>query len=115
MLTMKCDKSGAMAAMRIIKGAAELELPFEIPQSSVQLKIWYGGNAYKPDDILITSGVSVEVRNTDAEGRLVLADVLSYAQDFKPDLLIDMATLTGACVVGLGEFHNWTFREIMKN
>ena len=64
-----------------------------------------GGNAYKPDDVLISrSGVSIEVRNTDAEGRLVLADCLSYAQDFKPDILIDMATLTGACVVGLGEY-----------
>ncbi|SQA80160.1 cytosol aminopeptidase family protein [Campylobacter jejuni] len=64
-----------------------------------------GGNAYKPDDILISrEGISIEVRNTDAEGRLVLADCLSFAQDLKPDLLIDMATLTGACVVGLGEF-----------
>ncbi|MSN96738.1 leucyl aminopeptidase [Campylobacter sp. FMV-PI01] len=105
MLTMKCDKSGAMAVMGIIKGAAELELPFEIHSIIGATENMIGGNAYKPDDILITrSGVSVEVRNTDAEGRLVLADVLSYAQDFKPDLLIDMATLTGACVVGLGEF-----------
>ncbi|BAM31964.1 leucyl aminopeptidase [Helicobacter cinaedi CCUG 18818 = ATCC BAA-847] len=64
-----------------------------------------GGNAYKPDDVLYSrEGKSIEVRNTDAEGRLVLADCLSYAQDLKPDILIDFATLTGACVVALGEY-----------
>lgn len=105
MLTMKCDKSGALAAMGIIKGACELKLPFEIHTIIGATENMIGGNAYKPDDVLISrSGVTIEVRNTDAEGRLVLADVLSYAQDFKPDLLIDMATLTGACAVGVGEF-----------
>ena len=105
MLTMKADKSGAAAAMGIIKGAAELNLPFEIHAILGATENMIGGNAYKPDDVLISrSGVSIEVRNTDAEGRLVLADCLSYAQDFKPDVLIDMATLTGACVIGLGEY-----------
>nr|WP_315062592.1 leucyl aminopeptidase [uncultured Campylobacter sp.] len=105
MLTMKADKSGAAAAMGIIKGAAKLNLPFEIHAILGATENMIGGNAYKPDDVLISrSGVSIEVRNTDAEGRLVLADCLSYAQDFKPDVLIDMATLTGACVVGLGEY-----------
>ena len=105
MLTMKADKSGAAAAMGIIKGAAELNLPFEIHAILGATENMIGGNAYKPDDVLISrSGVSIEVRNTDAEGRFVLADCLSYAQDFKPDILIDMATLTGACVVGLGEY-----------
>ena len=105
MLTMKSDKSGAAAALGIIKGAAELNLPFEIHAILGATENMIGGNAYKPDDVLISrSGVSIEVRNTDAEGRLVLADCLSYAQDFKPDILIDMATLTGACVVGLGEY-----------
>ena len=105
MLTMKSDKSGAAAALGIIKGAAELNLPFEIHAVLGATENMIGGNAYKPDDVLISrSGVSIEVRNTDAEGRLVLADCLSYAQDFKPDILIDMATLTGACVVGLGEY-----------
>ena len=105
MLTMKSDKSGAAAALGIIKGAAELNLPFEIHAILGATENMIGGNAYKPDDVLISrSGISIEVRNTDAEGRLVLADCLSYAQDFKPDILIDMATLTGACVVGLGEY-----------
>ncbi|TKX28215.1 leucyl aminopeptidase [Campylobacter sp. MIT 12-5580] len=105
MLTMKADKSGAAAAMGIIKAAAELELPFEIHAILGATENMIGGNAFKPDDVLISrEGVSIEVRNTDAEGRLVLADCLSYAQDLKPNLLIDMATLTGACVVGLGEY-----------
>ena len=105
MLTMKADKSGAAAAMGVIKAVAELNLELEVHCILGATENMIGGNAYKPDDVLISrEGVSIEVRNTDAEGRLVLADCLSFAQDLKPDLLIDMATLTGACVVGLGEF-----------
>ena len=105
MLTMKSDKSGAAAAMAIVKGAAELELPFEIHAILGATENMIGGNSYKPDDVLISrSGVTIEVRNTDAEGRLVLADCLDFAQDLEPDILIDLATLTGACVVGLGEY-----------
>ncbi|MBR2917279.1 MAG: leucyl aminopeptidase [Campylobacter sp.] len=106
MVTMKSDKSGAAAAMGIIKAAAKMELPFEIHAVLGVTENMIGGNAYKPDDVLITrSGVTVEVKNTDAEGRLVLADCLDWAQsELKPELLIDMATLTGACVVGLGEY-----------
>lgn len=106
MLTMKSDKSGAIAAMSIIKAAAELELPFEIHSILGATENMIGGNSFKPDDVLIArNGLSIEVRNTDAEGRLVLADCLSYAQDLEPDLLIDLATLTGACVVGLGQYN----------
>lgn len=105
MVSMKADKSGAAAALAIIKAAAELKLPFEIHSILGATENAIGGDAYKPDDILIARNKkSIEVKNTDAEGRLVLADCLSYAQDFKPDLLIDMATLTGACVVALGEY-----------
>ncbi|HEC1786825.1 TPA: leucyl aminopeptidase, partial [Campylobacter lari] len=105
MLTMKSDKSGGAAAMAIIKGASELNLDIEVHSIIGATENMIGGNAYKPDDVLISrEGVSIEVRNTDAEGRLVLADCLSLAQDLKPDLLIDLATLTGACVVGLGEY-----------
>ena len=105
MLTMKSDKSGAAAALAIIKAASELNLALHIQVVIGATENMIGGNAYKPDDVLISrEGVSIEVRNTDAEGRLVLADCLSYAQDLKPDLIIDMATLTGACVVGLGEY-----------
>ncbi|WP_069637701.1 leucyl aminopeptidase [Campylobacter pinnipediorum] len=105
MVTMKSDKSGAAAALGIIKGASELELDIEVHAILGATENMIGGNAYKPDDVLMSrEDVSIEIRNTDAEGRLVLADCLSWAQDFKPDILIDMATLTGACVVGLGEY-----------
>ncbi|MDR1614271.1 MAG: leucyl aminopeptidase [Campylobacteraceae bacterium] len=105
MVSMKADKSGGAAAMAILKGAAKLRLPFEIHAIIGATENMIGGNAYKPDDILrAKNGKTIEVRNTDAEGRLVLADCLCYAQELNPDLLIDMATLTGACVVALGEY-----------
>ncbi len=105
MVTMKSDKSGAAAAINIIRAAALLKLPFEVHSIIGAAENMIGGNAYKPDDILIArNGKSIEVRNTDAEGRLVLADCLDYAQDLKPDLFFDLATLTGACVVALGEY-----------
>ena len=105
MVTMKADKSGAAAVMSILKGAAQLELPYEIHAIIGATENMIGGNAFKPDDVLVAkNGKTIEVRNTDAEGRLVLADCLCYAQELKPDVLVDMATLTGACVVALGEY-----------
>ena len=105
MVSMKADKSGAAAVLGIIKGASELNLPFEIHGVIGACENMIGGNAYKPDDVLIAkNGVSIEVRNTDAEGRLVLADCLSFASELKSDYLFDLATLTGACVVALGEY-----------
>ena len=105
MVTMKSDKSGGAAVMGILKGAAQLELPFEVHAIIGATENMIGGDAYKPDDVLVAkNGKTIEVRNTDAEGRLVLADCLCYAQEQKPDVLIDMATLTGACVVAVGEY-----------
>lgn len=105
MVTMKADKSGGCAVLGIILAIAKLGLEVEVHSVIGAVENMIGGNAYKPDDVLISrEGKSIEVRNTDAEGRLVLADCLSYAQDLKPDYLIDLATLTGACVVGLGEY-----------
>ena len=105
MVTMKSDKSGASAAIHIIKAASELKLPFEVHAIIGAAENMIGGNAYKPDDVLVArNGKTIEVRNTDAEGRLVLADCLDFAQDLKPDYLVDLATLTGACVVALGEY-----------
>ncbi len=105
MVTMKADKSGAAAVLGIIKGVSELKLPFEVHGIIGATENMIGGDAYKPDDVLTARNKkTIEVHNTDAEGRLVLCDCLDYAQDFKPDLLIDMATLTGACVVALGEY-----------
>ncbi len=105
MVTMKADKSGGAAALGILKGAAELGLAIEVHAIIGATENMIGGNAYKPDDVLkAKNGTTIEVRNTDAEGRLVLADCLCYAQGFKPDILVDMATLTGACVVAVGEY-----------
>ena len=105
MLSMKADKSGAAAALHIIAAVSALELPIELHSVLGATDNAIGPKAYRPDDVLISrEGHSIEVRNTDAEGRLVLADCLSFAQDLKPDLLIDIATLTGACVAGLGEY-----------
>ncbi|PAF41304.1 leucyl aminopeptidase [Helicobacter sp. 11S03491-1] len=105
MVTMKADKSGGCAVLGIIDALAKMKIDAEIHAIVGATENMIGGNAYKPDDILLSrEGKSIEVRNTDAEGRLVLADCLSYAQDLKPDYLIDFATLTGACVVGLGEY-----------
>ena len=106
MVTMKADKSGGSAVMGIIKAVAELNLPIEVHGFIGAVENMIGGNAYKPDDVLVAkNGKTIEVRNTDAEGRLVLADVLCYAQqEVNADYIIDYATLTGACVVGLGQY-----------
>lgn len=111
MVTMKADKAGACAVIGIMRAAAKLNLDVEIDGVIGLCENMIGGNAYKPDDVLkAKNGKTIEVRNTDAEGRLVLADVLCYVQDyFKKtsqsfDYMIDMATLTGACVVALGEY-----------
>lgn len=105
MVTMKSDMGGSAAVLSILKGAAELELPYEVHAIVGATENAIGPDAYKPDDVLTAkNGKTIEVRNTDAEGRLVLADCLCYACEQKPDYLIDMATLTGACVVALGEY-----------
>ena len=122
MYTMKADKAGAAATMGIIKAAAELDLPYEVHAVLGVTENMVGSAAYKPDDVIRTrGGVTVEVNNTDAEGRLVLCDCLSWAQDeIRPDYLLDMATLTGACVVGLGDYtsgvlgNNYDFQVAFK-
>ena len=107
MVTMKADKSGGCAVLSILWAVAKLELPIEVHGIVGAVENMIGGNAYKPDDILCArNGKTIEVRNTDAEGRLVLADCLCYAQDEIKDIdyIFDYATLTGACVVGVGEY-----------
>ncbi len=103
MTTMKGDKSGACAVLGTIRAAAELKLPWKITVLIAAAENMPGGNAYRPDDILrARNGKTIEVNNTDAEGRLTLADALSFASELKPDMIIDIATLTGACAVALG-------------
>jgi len=106
MVTMKMDKAGGCAVLGMIKAASELKLDVEIHAFIGAVENMIGGDAYKPDDVLVTrNGLTVEVRNTDAEGRLVLADVLDYAQDkVNADYMFDFATLTGACMVALGQY-----------
>lgn len=100
---MKSDMAGAAAVFAAIKSAAELKLPVHVLGFLSVTENLPGGDAYKPGDIIKAyNGKTIEVLNTDAEGRIVLADALSYAETFKPSAIIDLATLTGACVVALG-------------
>ncbi len=107
MVSMKSDKSGGCAVLGIMNTIASLDLPIEVHGIIGAVENMIGGDAYKPDDILkAKNGTTIEVKNTDAEGRLVLADCLCYAQDEINDVdyILDFATLTGACVVGVGEY-----------
>ena len=100
---MKYDMSGAAAVLATVQAAARLKLPVRIVGIIAATENMPSGTAQRPGDVIRTlSGKTVEVLNTDAEGRLVLADCLHYAKRFKPTATIDLATLTGACVVALG-------------
>jgi leucyl aminopeptidase len=103
MLTMKGDKSGACAVLGAIRAAALLKLPWKVTAIIAAAENMPGGSSYRPDDILCArNGKTIEVNNTDAEGRLTLADALCFASELKPDMIVDIATLTGACAVALG-------------
>ncbi len=106
MVGMKMDKAGACAVLGILKAVSELKLPIEVHGFIGAAENMVDGSAYKPDDVLVAkNGTTIEVRNTDAEGRLVLADTLCYAQEkVQADYLFDYATLTGACMVALGAY-----------
>ena len=100
---MKSDMSGAAAVVGAMEALAKLELPLYVVGLIPATDNRPGENAYVPGDVLVMhSGTTVEVLNTDAEGRLILADALSYAKTYRPALVIDLATLTGAQVVALG-------------
>ncbi|MDR3204022.1 MAG: leucyl aminopeptidase [Deltaproteobacteria bacterium] len=101
---MKGDMSGAAAVLSLMVGVTELNLPIHLVAILALAENMPGGAAVKPGDIVVSlSGQTVEITNTDAEGRLLLADALSLAQRYDPYCLIDVATLTGACAVALGE------------
>ncbi len=102
---MKDDMSGAAAVLAVMKAASELQLPLHLVGIIPATENLPGGKAYKPGDILKTlSGQTVEVISTDAEGRLILSDALTYSLRYQPKAMIDLATLTGACVVALGDY-----------
>ncbi|HWC66061.1 MAG TPA: leucyl aminopeptidase, partial [Thermoanaerobaculia bacterium] len=101
---MKFDMMGAATALAIVRAAHRRNLPVTVTALTPLAENVPSGTSYRPGDILrMRNGKTVEVDNTDAEGRLILADALSYAEKFRPDFLIDFATLTGAVLVALGQ------------
>ncbi len=103
---MKFDMSGAAAVIASLTLAAALDLPLRVVGLVAAVENMPDGNAIKPGDIVTSaSGQTVEILNTDAEGRLILCDALHYARRFQPAAVVDIATLTGACVVALGRHH----------
>ncbi|MET0390454.1 MAG: leucyl aminopeptidase [Polyangiales bacterium] len=110
MIDMKCDMAGAAMTIATIVAAAQLKLPVEVHAVVGSTDNMTGGDAYRPGDVFPSrDGKTVEIINTDAEGRLVLADALAYARDLAPHYLIDHATLTGACTVALGGYRAGLF------
>jgi leucyl aminopeptidase len=100
---MKFDMCGAASVFGAVKTAARLALPLHVVGIVPAVENMPGGNATRPGDVVTSmSGQTIEVLNTDAEGRLALADALTYAERFRPECVIDIATLTGACVIALG-------------
>lgn len=104
------DMSGAASVLATVQAVADLALPINLVAIAPACENLPSGTALKPGDIITTySGRTVEVQNTDAEGRLILADGLTKALEHKPQLIIDVATLTGACVVALGSTYTGLF------
>ncbi|MDD3237093.1 MAG: leucyl aminopeptidase [Candidatus Gastranaerophilales bacterium] len=103
MLNMKDDMSAAAAMLGIMSVIAELKPDVEVHAMIAACENMVSGNSYKPGDILTAkNGKTIEVDNTDAEGRITLADAICYAEELQVDEIVDMATLTGACMVALG-------------
>ena len=110
METMKMDKAGACAVLGAFKYAVQQRLPLNVDLLIPAAENLPDGSSYKPDDILrFRNGVSVEIHSTDAEGRLLLADALCYASELGAHAVVDVATLTGACVVALGKYTSGLF------
>ncbi|HSG24276.1 MAG TPA: leucyl aminopeptidase, partial [Azonexus sp.] len=100
---MKYDMCGAAGVLGTMQAVARMQLPINLIVIVPATENMPGGNASRPGDIVTSmSGQTIEILNTDAEGRLILCDALTYAERFEPDTVIDVATLTGACVVALG-------------
>ena len=107
---MKFDMCGAASVLGAIKAAAVMKLPINLTVVVPAAENMPGGAASKPGDIVTSmSGQTIEILNTDAEGRLILCDALTYVERFEPDTVIDVATLTGACVIALGHVASGLF------
>lgn len=120
---MKMDMGGAAAVLGAMSAAARLELPINLVAVVPAVENMPSGTAIRPGDILTSlSGKTIEVLNTDAEGRLILADALTYVGRFNPRVVIDLATLTGACIIALGHHasavlgnHDGLIRQLLKS
>ena len=109
---MKFDMSGAGSVLAVMQAVIELELPINLVVLAAAVENMPSGRATKPGDIVkAMSGETIEVLNTDAEGRLILADALYYALRFKPSRIVDVATLTGACLMALGRHYSGLFSK----
>jgi leucyl aminopeptidase len=107
---MKFDMSGAGSVIGVMKTVARLGLPINVVGIVAAAEYMPGGDATRPGDVVTSmSGQTIEILNTDAEGRLVLCDALTYAERFEPECVIDVATLTGACVIALGRHASGLF------
>lgn len=107
---MKYDMCGAASVLGTFKALGELNLPMNVVGIIPTCENMPSGNAIKPGDILTSmSGQTIEILNTDAEGRLILCDALTYAERFEPAAVVDIATLTGACVIALGHHPSGLF------
>jgi leucyl aminopeptidase len=112
---MKYDMSGAGSVLGAIRALAGMRAPVNVVGVIPTCENMPGGNATRPGDIVTTmSGQTVEILNTDAEGRLILCDALTYAERFSPDAVVDIATLTGACVIALGHVASGLFANDQK-
>ncbi|HRL02119.1 MAG TPA: leucyl aminopeptidase, partial [Vitreoscilla sp.] len=100
---MKYDMFGAASVIASFCAAAEMKLPINLKAIVPTCENMPSGGAAKPGDIVkAMNGISIEILNTDAEGRLILCDALAFAEQFKPQAVVDVATLTGACIIALG-------------
>lgn len=107
---MKYDMCGAASVLGTFKAIAEMDLPLNVVGIIPTCENMPDGNAIRPGDVLTSmSGQTIEVLNTDAEGRLILCDALTYAERFEPAAVVDIATLTGACVIALGHHASGLF------
>ncbi len=110
MQTMRCDMGGSAVVLGVFRALSALQPGVEVHGIIGAVENMCAANSYKLGDILtMRNGKTVEIHNTDAEGRLVLADCLAYATELAPDVILDFATLTGACVVALGEYYTGLF------
>jgi len=107
---MKFDMGGAASVLGTLRAIAELKPKLNLVVIVPTCENMPSGRAIKPGDVVTSmSGQTIEILNTDAEGRLILCDALTYAERFKPAVVVDVATLTGACVIALGHHHSGLF------